>query len=244
MRQGTASGTQSMLHSAPAGASDGRDRVAGHPMDVIRALRAARFGPFEVDVRSGELVKHGRRIRLQNQPLHVLVMLLEHAGEVVTRHELRERLWTDSFVDFEHGLNSAINRLREALGDSAEHPRYIETIPRRGYRFVTMVDSTIPASDATRASSPPIRSVAILPFETLTGDAEYFIDAVTDALTTELAQAGALHVISRASAMRYKTDRKSIPEIARELKVDAVVVGTVRRTGDQVRITAELIEAV
>ena len=528
-------------------------------MEVIfSSVRAARFGPFEVDFRVGELVKQGRRIRLQDQPLHILAMLLEHPGEMVTRDELRQRLWSgDTFVDFDHALNNAINRLREALGDSAENPRYVETIPRRGYRFVATVESTIPASpqesligqclghsrvieridargmdvyrakderldrevalkllptgslgdeaarkrfrtdaltlaklnhanietlfglethegvdflvmeyvqgvtlaerlaagalpeeevvylgvqiasaldeahehgvvhgdlkpanivvtpksqakvrdfglaellrpvsaaepdvssgtvpaymaperlrggaadartdifalgavlyematgqclvreesaprltdavptpppisprvlnprvspeleqillkclegdpaarsqsanevaaDLRRLARPasvttaqipeparpaqrrlalsvgvsvaavlalalllvlvngrgwrdrPIRSVAVLPLATLTGDPEYFVDAITDALTTELAQVSALHVISRTSTMRYKTERKPLPEIARELKVDAVVAGTVRRTGQQVRIAAELIDA-
>src|SRR5258708_27521479 len=97
----------------------------------------ARFGPFEVDFRAGELLKNGRRIRLQDQPLQVLAMLLEHPGNVVTRDEFRQKLWpNDTFVDFDHGLNNAINRLRETLCDAAENPRYIETLPRRGYRFI------------------------------------------------------------------------------------------------------------
>src|SRR5712692_2004836 len=102
----------------------------------------ARFGPFEVDFRAGELLKNGRRIRLQDQPLQVLAMLLEHLGNVVTRDEFRQKLWpNDTFVDFDHGLNNAINRLRDALSDSAEAPRFIETLPRRGYRFISQVES-------------------------------------------------------------------------------------------------------
>src|SRR5216684_2788556 len=100
----------------------------------------ARFGPFEVDFRAGELLKNGRRIRLQDQPLQVLAMLLEHPGNVVTRDEFRQELWpNDTFVDFDHGLNNAINRLRDALNDSAEVPRFIETLPRRGYRFISQL---------------------------------------------------------------------------------------------------------
>src|SRR2546427_10280949 len=108
------------------------------PLQVIlSSAGAARFGPCEVDSRVGELVKQARRIRLQDQPLHILAMLLEHPGEMVTRDELRQRLWSgDPFVDFDHALNNAINRLREARGDSAENSRYLETIPRRGYRSV------------------------------------------------------------------------------------------------------------
>ena len=101
----------------------------------------ARFGPFEVDFRAGELLKNGRRIRLQDQPLQVLAMLLEHPGNVVTRDEFRQKLWpNDTFVDFDHGLNNAINKLRDALNDSAEGARFIETLPRRGYRFVAQVE--------------------------------------------------------------------------------------------------------
>src|SRR2546426_2350652 len=543
-----------------------------------RSVRLVRFGPFEVDLRAGELLKQGRRIRLQDQPLQILAALLERPGEMVSREELRQRLWpAATYGDFDHGLNNGINRLREALGDSATKPSYIETTPRRGYGYIASVepttsvsveecwvgqrvghalviegpavgaemgevyrakarrvdregalrvvpadsqrdetarkrlraelpafaklnhanietlfelethesvdvlvmeyvqgitlaerlaagalaeeevarlglqiasaldeahehgivhgdltpasivvtprgqvkvravglakllrpateransenvaenvaepavavgtlphmameqptgeaadaradiyalgavlyematgqrlgreDSAPPLTDATlhqpcvppgtlnhrvspemertilkclerdsegryqsakdvaaalrplagpapfttahisaparplwrraalpvgfvvagvlavallltlakvsgwqdrvltRASRGPIRSVAVLPLKTLTADPEYFVDAITDALTTELAQVSALHVISRTSAMRYKTEERPLPEIARELKVDAVVAGTVRRTGPQVRITAELIEA-
>ena len=264
----------------------------------------ARFGPFEVDFRAGELFKNGRRIRLQDQPLQVLAMLLERPGNVVTRDEFRQKLWpNDTFVDFDHGLNNAINRLRDALNDSAETARFIETLPKRGYRFISQVESeAIPGPLAAREKSPGpsgndqtgsetairsllpwwrsrwaalgsaalvlsllfgfavnvwkgryssnahatrIEAIAVLPLENMTGDPtqEYLVDGVTDALTTELAQVSALHVISRTSAMRYKTDKTPLLKIARELKVDAVVAGTVRRAGKRVRITAELIEA-
>src|ERR1700756_2383797 len=99
-----------------------------------------RFGVFELDLRAGELRKHGLRIRLQEQPFQVLVMLLEHGNEVVTREELQKRLWpADTFVDFDHGLNKAINKVRDALGDSVENPRFVETVARRGYRFLAEV---------------------------------------------------------------------------------------------------------
>src|SRR5215813_337380 len=102
--------------------------------------RTYRFAGFELDPRSGELLKEGRRLRLQEQPFQVLRLLLGNAGEVVTRDELREKLWPkDTFVDFDHGLNNAVNRLRDLLNDSSEKPRYIETLPRRGYRFIAPV---------------------------------------------------------------------------------------------------------
>src|SRR5215475_366458 len=112
-----------------------------------------RFGVFEVNLRSGELRKHGLRVRLQEQPFRVLVMLLEHSGEVVTREELQKHLWpSDTFVDFDHGLNKAINKLREALGDSAENPRFVETVARRGYRFLADVKVCEPTAGP---SAPP-----------------------------------------------------------------------------------------
>ena len=106
----------------------------------VTFLAVVRFGIFEADLRTGELRKRGVRIRLQEQPFQVLAMLLARPGELVTREELRGRLWTaDTFVDFDHGLNKAINKIREALGDSAESPRFVETVARRGYRFIADV---------------------------------------------------------------------------------------------------------
>src|SRR5215467_6772102 len=114
-------------------------------MAVQVHTRTSRFGPFEADLRSGELRKHGVRLKLQDQPFQVLAFLLERAGDVVTREELRKQLWpADTFVDFDTGLNSAIKKLRDVLGDSAERPRYIETLPRRGYRFIASVDHVVP----------------------------------------------------------------------------------------------------
>src|SRR2546426_2205625 len=109
--------------------------------------RTLRFGTFELNLETGELRKQRRPVRLQEQPFQILAMLLERPGEMVTREQVREKLWrTDTFVDFDHGLNNAINRLREALGDSADTPRYIETLPRRGYRFVGAVEPIRPGA--------------------------------------------------------------------------------------------------
>jgi TolB-like protein/DNA-binding winged helix-turn-helix (wHTH) protein len=262
-----------------------------------------RFGVFEIDNRAGELRKHGLRIRLQEQPFQVLAILLEHPGEVVTREELQKKLWpADTFVDFDHGLNKAISKIREALNDSAESPRFVETVARRGYRFLAEVKgadaaavrspdltaqphSVIEAADqaypADRTAPPRglstslawkisasvllllvaslsawklyswyhpslvIRSLAVLPLESLSSDAsqDYFADGMTDELISDLGQIRALRVISRTSVMGYKHARKPLPLIARELNVDAVVEGTVLRSGEQVRITAQLIEA-
>jgi TolB-like protein/DNA-binding winged helix-turn-helix (wHTH) protein/Tfp pilus assembly protein PilF len=262
-----------------------------------------RFGIFEADLHTGELRKRGARVRLQQQPFHVLGLLLTRPGELVTRDELQAKLWTaDTFVDFDHGLNKAINKIREALGDSAESPRFVETVARRGYRFIADVetveseavspgttasspggdprtpDGRVPLVAAEQASaggrnwrrtmtitgcglalasvilvgwliqsrgaSPTIRSVAVLPLENLSGDAsqEYFADGMTDQLIATLGQISALRVISRTSVMGYKGARKPLPQIARELNVDAVIEGTITRSGGRVRITAQLIE--
>jgi TolB-like protein/DNA-binding winged helix-turn-helix (wHTH) protein/Tfp pilus assembly protein PilF len=263
-----------------------------------------RFGTYEVSLQSGEVRKGGLRIRVQQQPMKLLEVLLEHPGEVVTREELRSRVWpNESFGDFDQALNIAIGKLRNALGDSAESPRFIETLPKRGYRFiadVSVVDTDTrskrqePVAGDLLAAEPGhkiqrvglavrqqrrlrptrrvigalalvlslliffawrfrshipaptgIRSIAVLPLENLSGDASqnYFADGMTDELITDLAQISALRVISRTSVMVYKGARKPLPQIARELNVDAVVEGTVLRSGEQVRITAQLIEA-
>ena len=203
-----------------------------------RPLRV-RFGQFEMDERTGELCKDGIKVRLQEQPLQILQILLEHPGEVVTREGLRKRIWpSDTFVDFDHGINNAIKRLREALGDTAETPRFVETLPRRGYRFIANLE---PAKVGT---GPRIQSIAVLPLENLSGDLEqeYFADGMTEALITSLAKISALRVISRTTVMHYKGVRRPLPEIARELGVQVVVEGTVLRSGEKARISVQLIE--
>jgi len=187
-------------------------------------------------LRSGELRKQGLRVRLPEQPFQVLAILLEHPGEVVTRESLQKRLWPPgTFVDFEQGLNAAVKRLREVLDDSAETPRLIETLPRRGYRFI----------GSLAAKPGRIESLAVLPLENLSGDAEqdYFAEGMTEALITSLAKIGALRVVSRTSVMQYKGVRKSLRDIALELQVDGVVEGTVQRSGERLRISAQLVHA-
>jgi TolB-like protein/Flp pilus assembly protein TadD len=219
------------------------------PSPIERVLR---FDVFELDVRLGELRKKGARLRLQGQPLQVLAALLRRPGELVTREELRDEIWSaDTFVDFDHSLHNAIARIRGVLGDSATSPRYIETLPRRGYRFIPAVEevglrntnSPFPA----RSTSDPsrIQAIAVLPLEDTSGKEgeEYFAESMTEALITSLAKIKGLRVISRTSAMQYKGARKSLPQIARELNVDAVIEGSVLRSGERVRITAQLIHA-
>ena len=205
-------------------------------MEDLRSARApVRFGPFELDQDAEELRKNGIKIRLQEQPLQILEILLQHPGKVIAREELREKTWpSDTFVDFDHGINNAIKRLREALGDNTETPRYIETLPRRGYRFIGKIER----------EAPRFRSLAVLPLENLSRDPEqeYFAEGLTEALITTLAKIGELRVVSRTSAMVYKDARKPLREIARELEVDVIVEGTVLRAGDRVRITAQLMD--
>jgi TolB-like protein/Flp pilus assembly protein TadD len=199
-------------------------------------LQTIRFGAFELDLGAGELRKQGVRVRLQEQPFRILQLLLESPGRLVSREELRTALWSsNSYVDFDQGLNRAINKLREALGDSAESPLFIETLARRGYRF--MGD---PAAVAAQ-----IRSLLVLPLENLPHDAEqeYFAEGLTEAVTTCLAKISALRVMSRTTAVIYKRANKLPPDIARELGVDGVVQGTVMRSEGRVRISAQLIHA-
>jgi TolB-like protein/DNA-binding winged helix-turn-helix (wHTH) protein len=256
-----------------------------------------KFGVFEADLRNGELTKQGTRLRLQEQPFQLLAMLLEKPGELVTREEVRRRLWPQTIVDFDHGLNKAISKIRDTLGDSAENPRFIETVSRRGYRFLadvtvvrdgqpqTAIDDLAATTDdpvpgavevGTSANRPPhappwrplgaalavvlaisfawilyssrhsslaIRSLAVLPLANFSNDTsqEYFADGMTEELITNLGQISALRVISRTSVMPYKSVHKPLAEIARDLNVQAVVEGSVFRSGDRVRISVQLI---
>jgi len=276
-------------------------------MSTLLQTKRLRFGPFEVARVSHELFKHGLRIRIQDQPFQILLMLIDRPGELVGREELRQRLWAqDTFVDFDAGLNAAIRRLRDALNDSAAEPCYIETVPRHGYRFIAPVESVLDAAAPPEKTSPlekekafpllteailtesiahserpapqigirvalalaavliltlavgvpswrarlfsthasvGIHSLAVLPLQNLSGDSnqDYFADAMTDALITNLAEIGSLRVISRTSAMRFKQTNKRIPEIANELKVDALLEGAVVRSGDRVRLDVQLV---
>ncbi len=278
--------------------------------------RLVRFGVFEADLNSCELRKQGHKLRLQAQPCQVLKLLLEHPGEVITREEFRKRLWPeDTFVDFDHSLNTAMRRLREVLNDSPDNAIFIETLPRRGYRFIAPVTAvqplelaaegiagsgtdislalpTVPTaagasyagtSDKVRGHTswrsagfilcallfgaalglsagwlmlrrtpPPelkskplqVRSLAVLPLENIaaTPGQEYLADGMTDELIASLAKVRSLRITSRTSSMEYKGTHKPLSEIARELNVDAVVEGTVQRSGGNVRITAELVQ--
>ncbi len=200
-----------------------------------------RFGAFELDVRSRELRTGTACIRLQEQPFEILRLMLERPGEVVTREELRQRLWPEgTFVDFEHSLNAAIKRLRAALGDEADNPRFVQTLPRRGYRFI--------GASGAEAKDPPTGSagvrLAVLPFANLSDEAEYFTDGLTDEMISQLGQRcrGRIGVVARWSSMVFKGTTERVSEIGRTLRADYLLEGGVRREGDRVRITARLID--
>jgi TolB-like protein/DNA-binding winged helix-turn-helix (wHTH) protein/Flp pilus assembly protein TadD len=245
----------------------------------------AQFADFELDLSSGELIRDGRRSRLQGQPFQVLSVLLERAGGVVTREELQRRLWPDeTFVDFDHGLNKAIAKLREALEDSRTSSKLIETIPRRGYRFTAevnwvgtrngqLVAEQRPSQQRRLPSRsllaggvvlallvttavwfsrqtlsvwlgirPAIQSVAVLPLVNLSNDPaqEYLADGITEQLITDLSYAKPLRVLSRESTIAFKGSNLSVPQIAEQLHVDALIEGTVLRANDTARVTVRL----
>jgi adenylate cyclase len=205
--------------------------------------KTIRFDVFELDLRAGELRKQGARIKLQDQPLHVLQMLLEHCGHVVTRDELQQRLWpSDTFVDFEHGLYNAIKRVREALGDSADKPRFIETLSKRGYRFVGTVERCEPSSVTPLDAAGD--SIAVLPFVNLSPEREneFFADGITEEIINALAQIKQLRVVARSSAFSFKGKHADPRAVGQQLKVRRILEGSVRRAENRLRITAQLID--
>ena len=263
-----------------------------------------RFNDTEVDVGRYELRRNGGFLRLERLPMELLVLLASRQGELVTREEVIDRLWGKGvYLDAEQGINTAIRKIRMCLHDTAENPKYIQTVVGKGYRFVpsvtifepptavstqgaatttsapAMASTSVPSrkafrslpfslrtliaavtmativvlaiiymmakSRATNTTAPNIKSLAVLPFENLSGDQdeEYLAEGITDALTTDLAQLHWLRVISRTSTIQYRTPQKSLNQIAIELNVDAIIEGTFSRSGNRIRITAQLIEA-
>ena len=235
------------------------------------ARRIARFGSFEVDLRSGELRRDGIRVPLQDQPFRLLAFLIERGGDVVTREELRERLWPAGFVDFEQGLNTAIRKLRAALDDSAENARFIETLPRRGYRFIAPVSwnespAAPPAPRRWQAISAAVAiavlaaiasavllfqpqatlpatidSVAVLPFTIDQADSDHVSDGLTEVLIDSLSRHSDLRVTSRATVFRYRGTADP-QRLGRQLDVTAIVVGDVRLENSNYTVRVDLID--
>ncbi|RPJ61699.1 MAG: hypothetical protein EHM23_06030 [Acidobacteria bacterium] len=208
-----------------------------------RTAKVVRFRSFEVDFRTGELRKGNRRVKLRDKSLEVLALLLEQPGQLVTRDELRVRLWpNDVFVDFENNINCAVSRLRYALGDSASRPRFIETLPRRGYRLLV---SPAELSFAGEESASGRLKLLVLPFQYLGQETrhDYLSDGVTEEIIVRLATCGpeALRVIARATAMSYRGTSKSIGQIGRELGVDYIVEGRLFRAGNRLRLNASIV---
>ena len=195
-----------------------------------------KFDVFELDTAAGELRRQGDRVKLPPQPFRVLELLARHSGEVVTRADIRERIWCDSFVDFEQGLNFCIRQIREALGDTAEAPRFIETLPRRGYRFL------LPLETPRLAEPKPIRSLIVLPFRMLRPDpnTEFLAFSLPEALTTSLSSLKSVVVRSSLAASRFAAGTQDLKAIAAEAHVDLIVTGTLLSTGDEIRLTTQL----
>jgi TolB-like protein/DNA-binding winged helix-turn-helix (wHTH) protein/Tfp pilus assembly protein PilF len=267
-----------------------------------KASETFNFGPFELRTRSRELYKQGIKLKLRPQPCLILIELLSRPGELITREQLREKLWSsDTFVDFEQSLNTAVKELRAVLGDSAEEPRYVETVPKFGYRFIaqteTVKSAPVPvAADsivADEAGIPPsadvlheppgsrrlawaalgltvaaiaiagymkvetsifahstkpdraVASLVVLPLDNLSGDPsqDAFANGLTDLLATELSKIPSLRVVSRTSAAYYKAHPVPLGQLARELNVDAVLEGSMVRSGNRIRLSAQLIDA-
>jgi len=250
--------------------------------------RCVRTGQFEIDFGSGEIHKQGRKVHLQEQPFRVLAILLERPGEVVTREQLQERLWAaDTYVGFDEGLNTAIRKLRVAFGDSAENPRFIETVSRRGYRFIAPVEPgpVLSPSPPGRTISAKLRPISlharwisfavvvfavgalmlflrtaaqrrppagkimlvVLPLENFTGDSQqdYLADGITEEIIAQVGGLDPQHlgVIARTSAMRYKHTQKSAAQISREVGANYLLEGSIRHSGDRIRVTAQLIQS-
>jgi TolB-like protein/DNA-binding winged helix-turn-helix (wHTH) protein/Flp pilus assembly protein TadD len=245
-------------------------------------------GRPRIDVTRYELSLNGKRVKLERQPMDLLILFVRKKGELVTREEIIDKLWgRDVFVDVDSSINSAVRKIRTVLGDDPAHPQYLETVVGKGYRFIGAVEVVgLPqeASSSPEHAPPPdpsnrirrtifaialvvvlviatwawvrwrqnvasasasIHSIAVLPLANLSGDPaqEYFADGMTDELTTDLAKISALRVVSRTSAMRYRDAHEPVQQIAQELKVDAVIEGSIARNGNRVRITAQLIDA-
>ncbi len=200
-----------------------------------------RFGVFELDLPRKELRRKGIRIKLQQQPFEILRLLVESRGELVSRTAIQKTLWPEEhFVDFERSINTAVMRLRYALRDNADSPAYIETVARTGYRLIPPVLNDAPASTKNE-----IRAIAILPLQDLSGtlDGQNFVDGLTDALVAALSVHSNLRVVSRSNMARYKDSHLSVRQIAKEVDVQALVEGSILRSGDRIRISARLLDA-
>src|SRR5215475_9652011 len=184
-----------------------------------------RFDVFELDTAAGELRRQGDRVKLPPQPFRVLELLVRHRGEVLTRNDIRDRIWSDSFVDFEQGLNFCIRQIREALGDHADAPRFVETLPRRGYRFL------MPVTEVSARQPVKVTRLIVLPFRMLRPDpdTDFLAFSLPDALTLSLSGLKSVIVRSSLAASRF-AGTQDLKTIAAETHVDLIVTGTLLST--------------
>jgi TolB-like protein/Tfp pilus assembly protein PilF len=204
-----------------------------------------RFGVFEFDLKSERLLKRGREVRLSGQPAQILAFLVQRPGELVSREELRQSLWpADTHVNFEQSLNAAVKRLRHALGDSPEKALFIETMARRGYRFIAPVVATGQNRLPSTRPVHSVHSIAVLPFENETADpdSDYLVDGLTEAIINALSRLPGLRVLARNTVFRYRGKQVDSRALGRKLSVDAVLLGRVSKRGDELMIGAELVE--
>lgn len=199
---------------------------------------------FELDLRAYQLRSGGIRLKLERMPMELLLFLIERHGQLVSREEIVERIWGKGlFLDSDNSINSAINKIRRVLRDNSEQPQFVETVTGKGYRFIAPISR--PERTGGAVTQPQIRSLAVLPLENFSRDSaqDYFAEGMTEALITTLAKIRALRVISRTTAMQYRNVSRSLPEIAQQLRVEAIIEGSVLRSGERVRISAQLIDA-
>ena len=205
-----------------------------------------RFEVFEVDLQARQLSRNGHKIKLQDLPFGILTMLLEKPGRLVTREELRQKLWPkDTFVDFEAGLNTAIRKLRNALGDDTQKPRFVETVPRHGYRFIAQTEMTGLSHDS-QATTHDVDSLAVLPLVNATGDpeTEYLSDGISESIINSLSQLPNLRVVPRTSAFPYKGREADLKTVGRELKVRTILTGKMIQRGVRLVVQTELVDVV
>lgn len=217
-------------------------------MAVPKQSHILKFSLFEVDLKAGELRKSGMLQKLAGQPFQVLRVLLEHAQEIVTHEELQKSIWPkDTFVDYDLALRKAISRLRDVLGDSSENPRFIETVPRRGYRFIGPVEeiANLARTPAVPTAAVAIDSIVVLPFTNLSTDPEdeFFADGITEEIINALAQIEQLHVVARSSAFSFKGKHIDPRIVGEQLSVRTVLEGSIRQSGNRLRITVQLVNA-
>ncbi len=217
------------------------ERGTRNPEESAISSPVLRFGAFEVNLEFQELRKHGMRMRLEEKPFQILQALLKRPGGLVSRSELRAKLWPDTFVSYDHSLNTAVSKLRSALGETSKIFRYVETVPRRGYRFVGAVENPTPALPGTRR-----RALLVLPFRNRCSSraSESFCDGLTEELSAEIARLDPerLGVIAVTTAVLYKGADLGIDQIGRKAGAGLVVEGSVRRNGHRVRVSIQLVQ--